>query len=267
MKLSFSTLACPDWTVDEVARAARAYGYDGVELRLVNGTPIDSTVLRDNIDMIRTGLDGLPITSLNSSIQLAVDGEEWESEFRALSGLASELSTSSVRVWGGEHDTPQVTATAQVIARLNIAGQIAAGDGITVAFETHDDWRDLGLVREVFDSVHSDAVKVLWDLQNTHAVGGSSPDQVWEALGSRIQQVHVKDARPGPGAYGELVLLGDGDVPIRESINVLSRAHFDGWVTVNWLKFQHPEIPAPDIALPHYARVLRQWMDAAETVA
>jgi len=35
-KLAFTTLACPDWSVPQVIDAARRYGYDGVELRLVD---------------------------------------------------------------------------------------------------------------------------------------------------------------------------------------------------------------------------------------
>ena len=36
MKTSFSTLACPDWSLPEVLGAAANYGYDGVELRVIS---------------------------------------------------------------------------------------------------------------------------------------------------------------------------------------------------------------------------------------
>src|SRR3954467_14573997 len=36
MKTSFSTLACPDWSLDQVLDAAQTYGYDGVELRVLS---------------------------------------------------------------------------------------------------------------------------------------------------------------------------------------------------------------------------------------
>src|SRR4051812_41920034 len=38
MKLAFSTLGCPDWTVAQIVEAARRLGYDGVELRAVGGS-------------------------------------------------------------------------------------------------------------------------------------------------------------------------------------------------------------------------------------
>ena len=38
MKLAFSTLGCPEWDLDTIIRAARKYGYDGIELRALAGS-------------------------------------------------------------------------------------------------------------------------------------------------------------------------------------------------------------------------------------
>jgi len=35
MKLSFSTLACPEWTMSQIIATAADSGYDGIELRFV----------------------------------------------------------------------------------------------------------------------------------------------------------------------------------------------------------------------------------------
>ena len=37
MKLAFSILACPDWTIFQIVKIAFAAGYDGIELRFVEG--------------------------------------------------------------------------------------------------------------------------------------------------------------------------------------------------------------------------------------
>lgn len=265
MELAFSTLACPHWSTAQAAQAARTYGYDGIELRLVNGKPIESVMLRQQVGSVKEDLAGLRVASLNSSIRLAADGPEWQAEFSVLSDLAAELQAPSVRVWGGEygHALSRADAIEKVSERLNLAADIAAGAGITVTFETHDAWRELETVERVFEKIEKETVKVLWDVQNTHARGGSTPQQVWDSLGTRITQIHVKDARPGEGEYGELVELGKGKVPVRESIKVLTENNFRGWITVNWLKFQHPEILDPEIALPQYAKVLRQWISTS----
>ncbi|MBV9574650.1 MAG: sugar phosphate isomerase/epimerase, partial [Acidobacteriales bacterium] len=37
MKISFSTLGCPDWKLSEVIQLALSAGYDGIELRFLEG--------------------------------------------------------------------------------------------------------------------------------------------------------------------------------------------------------------------------------------
>jgi len=41
---AFSTLACPSWTFEEALSNGRAYGYRGVELRLVDGELIEDSM-------------------------------------------------------------------------------------------------------------------------------------------------------------------------------------------------------------------------------
>ena len=40
MKIGWSTLGNPDWTIEQIAQAAKEYGYDGVELRILDGEVI-----------------------------------------------------------------------------------------------------------------------------------------------------------------------------------------------------------------------------------
>src|SRR5258705_13755446 len=37
LRLAFSTLGCPNWELERIAQAARAYGYAAVELRAIGG--------------------------------------------------------------------------------------------------------------------------------------------------------------------------------------------------------------------------------------
>jgi len=54
MKYAFSTLACPAWSIERVASSATRLGYDGVELRLLDGDVIDPIADRAKVEM-RTG--------------------------------------------------------------------------------------------------------------------------------------------------------------------------------------------------------------------
>ena len=100
------------------------------------------------------------------------------------------------------------------------------------------------------------SVRPGWDLFRDGCPGGESPADVVRLLGSAIRLVHVKDARRR-GNEWELVPLGDGDVPIRESLDALRARGYDGWLTVEWEKRWHPELAEPERALPNELQTLR----------
>ena len=83
-------------------------------------------------------------------------------------------------------------------------------------------------------------------------------------LGRRILLAQVKDARrvlPTEGGDWELVLLGEGEVPVREMLGLLTAGGYRHWISVEWEKRWHPEIAEPEVALPQHLSVLAQWME------
>jgi hypothetical protein len=45
-------------------------------------------------------------------------------------------------------------------------------------------------------------------------------------------------------------------------LRLLAAGGYRNWVSVEWEKRWHPEIEAPEVALPQYRRVLADWMEA-----
>jgi fatty-acyl-CoA synthase len=117
----------------------------------------------------------------------------------------------------------------------------------------------------VLDEVPDAAVGALWDLHHPYRVG-EQPEEVWALIGDRTLLVHVKDAvrDPSERTGWKLVLLGEGEVPVRDGLRVLQDHGYQGWLTVEWEKKWHPEIAEPEIALPQHAKLLRSWL--AETL-
>jgi sugar phosphate isomerase/epimerase len=91
---------------------------------------------------------------------------------------------------------------------------------------------------------------------------GERPAQVYERIGARTLLAQVKDARRAPERDDgwQLVLLGDGEVPVREMLALLGAGGYQGWVSVEWEKRWHPEIEAPEVALPQHLRLLTSWL-------
>ena len=129
---------------------------------------------------------------------------------------------------------------------------------MTIALETHDSFASAELVGELLRRVEMPCFAAVWDVHHPYRVGETPPD-VLRALGGRIHLVHVKDARRR-GAEWELVALGEGEVPVRESLAALGAAGYDGWLTVEWEKRWHPELAEPEDALPRERATLRRWL-------
>jgi len=63
------------------------------------------------------------------------------------------------------------------------------------------------------------------------------------------------------------VLLGQGEVPVREMVALLQGGGYEDWISVEWEKRWHPEIDEPWVALPQHLSVLNTWLTELEAGA
>src|SRR5205085_10065725 len=120
-------------------------------------------------------------------------------------------------------ERPEVVNSWVAAARHRAATAVEQ-PGITVVVETLDAFSSARRVAAVLDRVDSPRVAALWDSHHPYRAGETAQDVI-DALGPRIAHVHVKDARrttPG-GSDWQLVLLGEGEVPVREQLQALER--------------------------------------------
>ncbi|HTD80243.1 MAG TPA: sugar phosphate isomerase/epimerase family protein [Chloroflexota bacterium] len=301
MKYAFTTLACPSWSIEQVVEAATTLGYDGVELRLLDGAVIDPGADRAKVEqaVARCRAAGVEVCALDSSCTFnhANPGARQRevSDLLRWIDLAEDLRVPLVRVFGGHArplwptgplPDPGVTDVTPgsgsraprgmglapeppevvndwVIEALSRAAPTAEQAGVTVVLETHDAFSSARRVAAVLDRVDSPRVAALWDSHHPYRTGETAQDVI-DALGPRIAHVHVKDARrtTPDGSDWQLVLLGEGEVPVREQLQALDRQGYSGYVSVEWEKKWHPAIAEPEIALPQHIRWLRSGADA-----
>jgi fatty-acyl-CoA synthase len=269
MKYAFTTLACPAWSIEQVVEAVTTLGYDGVELRLLDGAVIDPGADRAKVEqaVARCRAAGVEVCALDSSCTFnhADPGarEREVSDLLRWIDLAEDLQVPLVRVFGGHArpglaPEPPEVVNDWVAEALSRAAPTAEQADVTIVLETHDAFSSARRVAAVLDRVDSPRVAALWDSHHPYRVG-ETPQDVIEALGPRIAHVHVKDARrtTPDGSDWQLVLLGAGEVPVREQVQALERQGYGGYLSVEWEKKWHPEIAEPEIALPQHIRWLR----------
>jgi sugar phosphate isomerase/epimerase len=56
------------------------------------------------------------------------------------------------------------------------------------------------------------------------------------------------------------VLTGAGEVPVKETVQVLKAAGYKGYYCLEWEKRWHPDIEEPEIAFPQYAKIVREYL-------
>lgn len=267
MKFGMSTLGCPGWTLERVAEAASDYGYEGVELRILDGEVITPVLVRRNLDRLRRLFGGsgqAKLVGLGTSIRVSADkAEERNANDQAAQEfveLAHELDVPFVRVFGGRFadGEDEATATRRAADALERFGSAARRAGVTIALETHDDFSRSSTVAEALQQVRSPAVGALWDTHHPYRMGEDLA-RVWTNLANRLVHVHIKDARRRTDGGWDLVLLGEGEVPCREIVRALTMRGYSGYVVAEWEKKWHPEIADPEIALPQHIAKLKEW--------
>jgi sugar phosphate isomerase/epimerase len=270
-RIAFSTLAFPDASLATALSLGRAWGYGGVELRLIDGELIDPSMPAAARAGARraAAAAGLPIVAVDSSIRLT--GEDPGPQLRQFLELASDWESPLVRVFGGPlpgHE-PARTARLEAAARvLEASVPAAARLGVAIGVETHDAFSASSVLAELLTLTASPWVGAVWDSHHPHRMG-EQPAEVWANIGQRVLLAQVKDAikEPERDADWRLVLLGEGEVRVQEMLGLLTGGGYQGWISVEWEKRWHREIEEPEVALPQHLRLLESWLrDPQEAV-
>jgi sugar phosphate isomerase/epimerase len=111
---------------------------------------------------------------------------------------------------------------------LGRVSALAQAKGVRVAFETGQETADL--LRRTLDELKCPNLGVNFDPANMLLYDKGDPLRAVEILAPDIRSVHVKDAnRPTtPGAWGEEVPLGQGQVNIRQFVQTLKKVGYRG---------------------------------------
>lgn len=267
--LVYSTLGCPNWTLEKAADVAVANGYVGLEVRLLDGAIIPANLSPARCAEVRRIVHerGLCIAGLGASTHFtSPDADERQAnvaELRRYLALANALEAPMVRTFGGNLQAGVTFEQAIDWVAQSIYSVLPDAEryGVTVMLETHDAFCRGADAARVLARVEHPRFQAIWDVHHPHRMG-ESIEETWQWLGARVGHVHLKDARRRSDGSWQLVLMGEGEVPNRSVINLLHVNGYQGYLSIEWEKKWHPDIEEPEIALPQHAQVVRDWMAA-----
>jgi sugar phosphate isomerase/epimerase len=273
LPIAFSTLGCPKWDWKTVLGQAAGMGYAAIELRglqaemdLTKRPELQGSRLKESLKDL-AALD-LVVSDLGASARMHEVDETARAaqldEGRRFIDLAHAMGVPFVRVFGDKVLPGQTRAAtvARIVAGLRTLGEHAKGSGVTVIIESHGDFTDSASLLEILEGVALPTVALLWDAHHTVVSSQESPAETFQKLGRFVRHTHLKDSRP-EGEGRRYVLTGAGDVPVKETVRVLAAAGYKGYYCFEWEKVWHPEIEEPEVAFPHYARTMREYLAAA----
>jgi len=272
LRRGFSTLGCPDLSLEEVLEWGRRFSIDAVELRSLAGTTDlpahfagqygSPEALAEHLARRRTAVKAgeAPdprIVALGTSFRLVGAGPGDRDALLAQALWADGLGVPWLRVFDGGRDADAVEL-AEAAASLAWWREERRSRGWTVDLmvETHDSLLDS--VRLARAAERLPGLGILWDAHHTWRKGGEDPLVTWAAIGPRVVHVHVKDSIAVPSGRHPFtyVLPGRGDFPIGPLSETLQRAAFAGVVSLEWERLWHPYLPPLEDAL----EAARTWL-------
>lgn len=246
MKFAFSTVACPEWTLERVAEVAERLGYLGVELRtfgsgswasacdpfLTDGAKVMSLIRGAGAEpcCIATGISfeepvtppviGWVISDTERSVRAGKEAVD----------LAARLECPFVRVFA--FDVPvgesRSSALARICARLAKVVDAGRARGVRVLIQNGGGFSTAAELAEIMDRLNHPMLFAAYDAA-TARLAGEDPAAGINVLGDKLGTVKLRDF-----SAGKPCPLGDGDQPCESVVRELSRRGYDGWVVYEY---------------------------------
>lgn len=268
MKLSFSTLGCPDFSWADIYSLAKDFGFRGIEMRGLGGDIFSvhaAPFKAENLEATKAQLKRLRLEicclSSGCALRFPERHEETIAELKEYIELAHALGTPYIRILGDL--TAEITTDfddSYVIEPMKALAPIAEAAGVTLLIETNGVYSDTARLADVLAAIGSDNVAALWDFNHPYRFAGEAPETTIRNLGAYIKYTHIKDSAI---ENGELCykLIGEGDLPINEFMQALRSVNYEGYISLEWLKQYSPELSDAGIVFPHYAHYMSQYLE------
>lgn len=269
LKLSFSTLGCPDWTFDQIVSFAVEHGFSGIELRGIL-RQLDPSKIQEFSDAAHIAATNqkmkaskLSFADLGSSCNLhiadPVKRKENLDNGRQFIDLAQQVGCPYVRVYPNNfppEEDKQVVID-RIVAGFRELGDYASGKKVMVLMETHGDAVHAADLVQIMEKTNHPNTGLIWDICNMWTIAKEPPQEVYPQIKKWVHHTHIKDAKLVDGKP-QYVYLGQGEVPILEAIDLLRKDGYQGYFSFEWEKLWHPELGDPAAAFADYATVMNK---------
>lgn len=270
-RLAFSTVACPDWTLTQVARSASQWGYDGLELRTFGSGSrgFASDPALTGADKVRRVLSDHGISAACLATSIALDEPvrppvvgrvigDFERPVRLVKeaiDLAAAIECPLVRVFGFQLVSGERRASGarRIAERLRLVADAARNTGVRVAVENGGSFCTADQLADLLDAAGDPLLGAAYGNAVAHAAG-EDPASGVARLGERLFVAKLRDV----DSAHRLCVPGEGEALCEPFVRALA-AH-KGWVVVEWDRAWVPGLAPAEAVLPQAAARVGGWL-------
>lgn len=271
-KTAFSTVACRDWSLDQVCRSAAEWGYHGVELRTFGpgSTVFACDPALTASEKVRRVLSqyGVEPAVVASSVgfgepirpaligRVISDTERTVRDAKAMVELAARIECPLVRVFGFEFPRTEKRRSGlrRITERLALAADAARNTGVRLIVENGGSFCSAEELKELIEAVGSDLVGAAYSV-SVGVVAEDEPAEAIALLGSKLWACKLRDRDHDHS----LCPIGEGELRCREAVEALTAAKFEGWVVVEWDRAWVPNLAPAEAVLPASLERIYEW--------
>lgn len=266
MKISFSTLACPDFEWSDIYSMAKDFNFDGIEIRglgadifSVKSNPFTESQLPNTVAKLNKLNLEIPCLSSGACLKFFDKSVENQKEIAEYARLANKLGASYIRILADLEPYPEEDIDDEkIVAELKKLVPIAEEYNVTLLVETNGVYSDTKRLKNLLDKTESRKIAALWDMHHPYRFANESPEETVANLGEHIKYVHTKDSVSVNGKI-EYKLMGEGDMPIREMLEALKSIGYNGYVSLEWVKRWSNNLCDAGVVIPHYASFMAPY--------
>jgi sugar phosphate isomerase/epimerase len=255
MKRCFSTLGCPESSLEEALKLARAHKFAAIELRALGGTldvPAKLAAQFESPTALAARMRDEPvkIVAFDTSLKLVEATDEvFTRTVEMFLPWAEAIGGANLRVFDGG-SSGSAEEIEQMAARLHWWQELrrARGWRSDLMIETHDSLFTAAPILALVSA--APGTSILWDSHHTWKRGGEDPVETWRAIRAHVVHIHLKDSVSEPSGRHPYtyVVPGSGEFPAI-GILALLRSEFTGPLSLEWERMWHPYLPPLSEAL------------------
>lgn len=276
IRFSGHTMGVPEMDIAQAMRLFGELGYDGIEIRVSDtGTIRPAEFGRELAETIKalgceTGLAVACLTPYFRQFHVPAERKAEMAGMRAVVEMAARLECPVVRLFaakdppmeGPAHDS----ARAAWIDAARALGGEAAKVGVAFAIESHGATLAPSLADTValVRDIGLDNVGVLMDYGNVHQFGPTGAEAV-RFVAPYLVHVHMKDKFVEADGTERMVDFGQGNIGWSEVLAELAAIGYGGYVSDEYERLWHRELPPAEVAMKQHIAWLRDWRQAHQS--